>query len=161
VAPPRTSDDPGTWVRAAECLPERASSHRSHANQTYILNAMGVLGLGTSDPDGPANRKAFGWLIGVEGDDPDWVQKIRLRRTILTELGRIPDDNALRSVAATLCREKPKRARDAVSLVRRWRLGSDDTGKAEALEDELVRLVNDYLRRGARLGGGTLVIIER
>src|SRR4051794_3909797 len=75
--------DPQAWAVARRAIPDEAKTDRSVANQVYIHNALSVLGLGVRSVDGQVNRAVYGWLIGVEGDDPDWFKRIRLRRVIL------------------------------------------------------------------------------
>ena len=65
------------------------------------------------------------------------------RRTILTELGRIPNDEDLRAVALRICELKPT-TKEAVAMIRRFRLGRPAVGSVEGLWDVLARTINEY-----------------
>src|SRR5262249_39566909 len=83
-------------------------------------------------------------------DDPRvaavaWLVKPRYQQTILSELGRITDDDALRKLAVRIAALRP-RARTATALIRRFRLG-DPIVEPGRLADELVRVINDYVMR--------------
>jgi hypothetical protein len=92
----------------------------------------------------PVASEPFRWLADIDlmrgGEGKGW------RPSILTELGRIDDEDQLRAVALEVCERKPG-TREAIALIRRWRLGREGKGGAADLEDELVGRVNDYLRR--------------
>jgi hypothetical protein len=92
--------------------------------------------------DAQKDKEEFAWLgMMSEHSEPPW------RTTILAELGRIDDNSAFISIARQLCRLKPK-TRDAVMMVRRWRVGDKaKPGSADTLTDEMSRLVDNYRRR--------------
>jgi len=84
----------------------------------------------------------YAWLFEDNGER---------RWTLVEELGRVPDDELLRSVALELCKKKP-RVRDALVMLRHWRLhvtGREQRVKADAdrLQRELRNVLNDYLLR--------------
>ena len=69
------------------------------------------------------------------------------RQTILIELGRIRDPDAIRKVARQLCELKPT-TREAVAMVRRWRLDQPlSAGDADQLQEHLRNALNDYITR--------------
>jgi ATP-dependent helicase YprA (DUF1998 family) len=68
-----------------------------------------------------------------------------MRWTILAELGRIEDDADLLAVARVVCDAKPK-ARNAVRMVREWRLGRPAQPRRD-LADELADTIDGYLAR--------------
>jgi hypothetical protein len=111
-------------------------TRRSKVNVFYRQRALSVL----RDGD-------FKWLfdevaiMAETGGDKHW------RPVILTELGRIEDEDAMQRIAAELCETKPK-TRDAVLMVRRWRTGSDDAaGDPLKLANEVIASVNDFMKR--------------
>lgn len=63
---------------------------------------------------------------------------------MLVELGRVEDPDELRIVARRICKLKPK-ARDAVAMIRRYRVGEPPRVRQGALADELIRIVNAYV----------------
>ena len=79
-------------------------TERSVANRLYYHHALSVIG-------------------GGRESDLHWLADVctgRYRRTILTELGRIDDEDLLLDVALDLCQKKPKTVK-AVSLIRQRR----------------------------------------
>jgi hypothetical protein len=111
-------------------------TRRSRVNILYRQRAMGML---NRDERG---RGQFPWLFDPEktrqGSPNAW------RPTILAELSRIEDEDTLRRVAGELCELQP-RARDAVRMIRRYRLGRAPAGDALELANRIIHLVNDYL----------------
>lgn len=71
------------------------------------------------------------------------VKPVVYRRTILTELGRIDDDDELREVAAYLCEHKPS-TREAIGIIRRYRHGVKPAD-CTALTNTFIRTMNDYI----------------
>jgi len=64
--------------------------------------------------------------------------------SILVELGRIPNDENLKAVALRICELKPK-TKDAVSMIRRARLGREAEGNYLKLFAHLEAALNVYL----------------
>jgi hypothetical protein len=121
------------WEEAIRRYFPDIQSQHGRQNQRAWIRAIGVL-----------EHRAFRWLGDREavnrGDG-------HFRRSIMQELGRIDNDDAMKSVARQICKLKP-RAREAVAMIRRWRLGERrKAGNVLALTDELVGVVNDYLNR--------------
>lgn len=112
------------------------TTRRGRNNVFYRQRALLVIG-GGREPE-------FSWLadrVAMErGEKKSW------RPTILGELGRIEDDELLRAFARELCRAKP-RAREAVVMVRRHRIGGCRPGNPIALAGEIRSTVNAYLQR--------------
>jgi hypothetical protein len=67
-----------------------------------------------------------------------------LKSSILVELGRIPNDEDLKAVALRICELKPK-TKDAVSMIRRVRLGREAKGGYLKLCESLENALNAYL----------------
>lgn len=86
--------------------------------------------------------KRFTWL--ADGEAMQAGRPGAWRPAILTELGRIGDDDTLLAVAARLCELKPK-TKDAVARIRRARLGREPAGDYLALCVHLENTVNSYL----------------
>jgi hypothetical protein len=59
-------------------------------------------------------------------------------------LGRIANDEELRAVARRICEHKPT-TKDAVVMIRRFRLGRQPKGDANDLTDRLIDLISTYL----------------
>jgi hypothetical protein len=70
----------------------------------------------------------------------------RSQRTILQELGRIDDDDDLIAMARRIYELTPK-TREAVGLIRRWRLQRDGQGEERCLILELLNHIGDCIRR--------------
>lgn len=72
------------------------------------------------------------------------VKPVVYRRTVLTELGRIDDDDELREVAAYLCEHKPS-TREAIGIIRRYRHGVKPAD-CTALTNAFIHTMNDYIK---------------
>jgi hypothetical protein len=107
------------------------ATDRGLANIAYQQRALSLL---YRDP-------RFVWL----GMDEAAVMagKMKMRRTILQQLGRIGDEDELRFVAGELCRLKPTTSK-AIAMIREYR-GVQHNGKALDLANILVGTVNRYL----------------
>jgi len=110
-------------------------SRRGRINVMYGLRALKAVGNG-KDP-------AFHWLANLElmgkGKPKAW------QATILQELGRIDDPDDLRTVAARICELQP-RVKDAVQMIRKWRIGRSAPFTQGQLATALVATLNDFLR---------------
>ena len=60
-----------------------------------------------------------------------------MRHTILAELGRIEDEDDLRSIARQICELKPG-SKEAVAMIRQWRTGKSPSGDAISLTNALI-----------------------
>jgi hypothetical protein len=92
--------------------------------------------------------QALGWHGGGREVSPDlrWLWNGgKMRMSILAELGRIEEPGAVLTIARQICELKPK-AREAVAMIRRCRLGESPL-KDGGLTAELIRAVNAYLTR--------------
>jgi|SRR5579884_2719887 len=120
-----------------------ASTVRGKQNFLCMTRAIEVLDY---DPE-------FCWLVGThEGIN---AGKKVFHNSILTELGRIKDEDTLRDIARQICEIKP-RCKDALVMIRRWRTGKTRAGDAESLTKAIVQTVEDYC---AARSGTTLQII--
>lgn len=73
-----------------------------------------------------------------------------MQQTILTELGKLESDpNALLAIAKRLCELKPK-TREAVAIIRRFRLGEREPNCLQ-LTNEIIHTLNDYRKRFPKL----------
>jgi hypothetical protein len=80
----------------------------------------------------------------LNGEGPREGFKSTWQKTILIELGRIEDDEDLLAAARELCKRKPK-VREAVALVRRWRLGkARKPARPHDLMMQLARAIDRY-----------------
>ncbi len=106
---------------------------RGLQNKAYEMRALSVL---KDDP------QRYGWLCDIEamrrGDANSY------KPTILTELGRIVDEEKLKTAASEICRIKPK-TKDAVTMTRRYRTGKAASGSAVDLRNRITHTINDYL----------------
>jgi hypothetical protein len=68
------------------------------------------------------------------------------RMDILAELGRIENDATLMEIADYICRHKMK-TKDAITAIRRYRLGQSAPGNGLTLADEIIRTINSYRHR--------------
>lgn len=110
----------------------RTERHRS--NIAYRFRAIRVL---KDDP-------AFTWLCDyaamARGDDGAW------KPGILAELGRVEDEQDMRSLARQLCELRP-RAKNAVLMIRRWRTGRAPRGDPINLTSVILKAIDDYRLR--------------
>lgn len=91
---------------------------RTIYNKDYATRAQTVLGIKPNNPpDFP-----FLWLGDFSKIEIGKSQQRGYRKTILAELGRIADDKNLIEAATEICRRKPT-AREAIKMIRSWRLG--------------------------------------
>ena len=124
---------------------------RTLQNKFYQLQAIHALSLGKEDMP-----EAFRFLW----DANEATQTFRGRWTILAELGRIADENDMRAVAHKVCEMKP-RARDAVAMIRRARIGESKAGDTLQLANELIETINDYrVRHPATAPHDLLIALE-
>jgi hypothetical protein len=124
---------------AAMGLFDDITTERSRHNVYYRQRACLVLQI--TDPVASA---PFRWLADIEAMRR--ARNKRWRATILTELGRINDEDQLRAIALAVCERKP-RAREAITLIRKLRRRATGNGTADGLRRELIRQANDYLAR--------------
>jgi hypothetical protein len=117
---------------------ERTRSRHTMLGQYYMQRALHLL-FERSDTgaDWVPREPEFGYFLA-----PDlrrfWV-------TMLTELGRIADDETLRSVARRVSRERPP-TQKAVALIRRLR--ADEPGpRARQLEERLLAAIDEHRGR--------------
>jgi hypothetical protein len=115
----------------ASGLVTNSTPRRSKMNVFYRQRAVGILFEGD-----------YKWLfdeekIMADGGDKHW------KPTILTELGRIENDDDLRAVASQLCERKPA-TRDAVLMVRTFRTGGLPVGDSIQLANEVIQTINRY-----------------
>ena len=111
---------------------------RTLVNFYYTSRAMAVLNLKSIPEDDPLR-----WLY-----DPTLAahnERAGFKQTILSELGRIPDDQLLRAVALQVCELKPK-TRDAIIMIRRLRVG-EGKPKPDQLETEIIHLIDNFRMR--------------
>jgi hypothetical protein len=83
----------------------------------------------------------FCWLVGTP-EEINAGKKV-FHNSILTELGRIKDDDNLRDTARQICAIKP-RCKDALVMIRRWRTGKTLAGDAGSLTKAIIQTVEDY-----------------
>jgi hypothetical protein len=116
-------------------LYDRAQTERGKQNIDRRQHAVGVIM--------QAKDARLNWLWD---EAAAMAGNIRIRETILTELGRIDDDDDLLGFALQICALKPK-ARDAVAASRRFRSCQRKEASALDLANELINTLNDYLKR--------------
>jgi hypothetical protein len=87
----------------------------------------------------------FGWLCSDTTSNGDPADKRgHMRHTILTELGRMQDTAVREKLALHLCATQPT-TREAVALIRAYRLGRHPQGTALQLSTILVHALQAYL----------------
>jgi hypothetical protein len=107
------------------------TSHRHKAGAIYEARAL------SSVRDDPR----FAWLAS---DGATIMQgKGHMRHTILTELGRIDDAQQREAMALYLCEHKPT-TRQAVALIRQYRLGTRPAGSLVQLAAVISRAIATY-----------------
>ena len=117
---------------------ERTRSRHTMLGQYYMQRALHLLfERSATSAEWVPREPEFGYFLA-----PDarrfWV-------TTLTELGRMADDEALRSVAQRVCRERPP-AQRAAALIRRLR--ADEPGpRPRRLEERLLAAIDEHRGR--------------
>ena len=117
---------------------ERTRNRHTTLGRYYMQRAMLVLfAPGESGTDWVPSESEFGYYL-----TPD---SRRSRVAILTELGRIPDDETLRSVARRVAQERPP-TQKAAALIRRLR--ADEPGpRPRRLEERLLAAIDEHCAR--------------
>jgi hypothetical protein len=132
--PPRKRGRPPklpAWERA---LSRQGSEGKSARCRNNILYQTRVVSWAADDP-------RFEWL---SSDSATILQgRGHMRSTILAELGRIEDEHDREALALYLCAHQPT-ARQAIALLRQYRLGTCPRGSAAQLTDILRRTVATY-----------------
>ena len=110
------------------------TSHRGITDVLYRLRALDLL----------QDDARFAWLADRDkitaGEPNAW------KPSILTELGRIWDDDDLKAVALHICEMKPK-TKDATAEIRRIRTGNSAPGNALDLNIALATRLDDYIEQ--------------
>jgi hypothetical protein len=137
---PRVVDPSTEAVYEGMGLYDGKYSQRARVNTYYRQRALSCL-MVFDDPD----ADAFKWLADLKASNEGKIKP--WRETILSELGRIKDEGAMRAVALRICELKPQ-TKEAVDIICRWRLGGKSKpGDIESLRGELCRCIDDYKRR--------------
>jgi len=109
-------------------------SLRTIQNRRYGTRAMMIL---TPDDADEATKARFAWVFDPDADV--------VKHSILEELGRTPDPEALRVVAEHIC-DNRLRTREAVTLIRRIRLG-ESPADVQRLADAILAVINADVAR--------------
>jgi hypothetical protein len=123
---------PQQWALLYGDVALEAKTHRSKMNALYHAHAVGQF---HDDP-------RFEWLLSDDATIKSG--KGHMRNVILQELGRIENETERAEVALFLCEQKPT-VREAVSIIRRFRLGRLPQGTPEQLADVLRKALNEYV----------------
>jgi hypothetical protein len=114
---------------------QQYASERTIQNTSYHIRAFGLL------QDEPWAE----WLVGHVSQEGKPGQ---VRKTIVAELGRLDDDTDLVLMARAICIARPN-TREALAMIRQFRLGGMPPGSVSQLTDVLQRAINTYLREHA------------
>ena len=170
--PKRSRGRPRLIKRAGLDMVDRlyanVGSERGRNGKFYMMIALNTLvGLEDHDeraryywlaPDGAILALMPGLSEGYRANtkrigNPKDVPGAALRETLLTELGRVMvayDKDTMLRLAQQLCEMEPKpTTREAVAMVRRWRLGEPDEPEPPGvaglkLIDALAKFLDDY-----------------
>jgi hypothetical protein len=135
---PRGRPRKATRAEWASTIDVHGKSYRRKANYIYEIRAIGRI---SDDP-------RFEWLCS---DGPTIMAgKGHMRRTILSELGRIEDAEEREQLALYLCELQPT-TREAIAILRRYRIGRPPPGTVDGLADGLRTTLNTYLRTHTEL----------
>jgi hypothetical protein len=117
---------------------ERTRSRHTTVGRYYIQRALLILfEPGDAGTEWVPREPEFGYFLTPDSR-PSWL-------TILSELGRIPDDETLRTVARRVAQERPPRQKAAV-LIRRLR--ADGPGpRTRRLEERLLAAIDEHCAR--------------
>jgi len=128
--PARFSDETMAYVAA---LHPEVRSRRGLVDIAYRLHAINLV------KDIPTCRWLCDFTDMQRGNDSAW------QPSILTELGRIDDDDALIAIAMQVCARQPSRE-DAIHLIRRYRTPARPP-LPDQLTTEILGVINGYIRR--------------
>ena len=105
-------------------------THRIRVNKMWTLKALRCI------VDNP--QPSLEWLLDESSSPQGW------RKTILSELGRIEDEETFRAVARAICDLKPK-TRDAIAMIWRSRLGRSPSASPRGLQSAIAAAVESYV----------------
>lgn len=112
-------------------------TRRQQHNHYHALQALRAL----MSPDGQYDLDPrYAWLC----NDVPRSKGGTFRVSILAELGRLDDPGQIREWADWLCEHRPK-AKTAVAILRRARLGKAPPGDGKELYKAIVQTINTYL----------------
>jgi hypothetical protein len=109
---------------------------RTKQNRMYAQRAIHILG--------QTDRPQFKWLFDLEAIMANRPHS--MRKTILSELGRIKDDGELIQAAFDICHLKPK-TKTAISIIRQVRIGRPCPGDVYQLTKLIADTILDYRQR--------------
>ncbi len=121
---PRVIDDAPLQI-IADHTPN-IKTHRGRQELVYAFRAVTDL----------AKDKRFDWLT----DEEHPIKK----KGILSELGRIENEEDLKAVALQICELKPN-VKEGAAMVRRWRTGKAPKADCRGLRSHMLKSVNAYL----------------
>jgi hypothetical protein len=134
--PPRFDE---RYVAMLKGLHPEITTERGLLNLCYRQNAVSVIR--------DAKSPKLNWLCDFEGmkagRDDAW------RPTILIELGKIDDHDAMLAIAERVCELKPG-TREAVAMIRNYRLDEREPDTLQ-LANEIIHTINDYWKRFPKL----------
>jgi hypothetical protein len=128
-------------------------TERCKQDKFFLVHSMGVL----------QNDKRFSWLCDEEemqkGTGKGW------KPSILSELGRYffsvhLDEEKLKDIALEICEAKPK-TKDAVAMLRRYRLGRGPGHDHSKLWNHICEAVNGYARQHAEVDSRDIAEVLR
>jgi hypothetical protein len=131
--PPRHGPEVMTMMRGL--FPE-ARTVRSIQNKWFLVQAQRVL----------RHEPELTWLLDLDPSTHAIQKGGAYRMTILQELRRIEDEGVMKAVARRLCELKPS-TREAVAMIRRFRLGRSAPASVNQLVDALAQTIDDYRMR--------------
>ena len=127
---PRIMDE--EWHAIVDALTPEVRTERARHDFHYRTKAIQTL----------CYEPRFAWLADegkmAVGAKDAW------KPSILAELGRIRDADTLRAVALRICELRPS-TKEAVALIRRFRLGREAHGDYRALWMHLARALDEYV----------------
>ena len=122
------------WVREMQAMFPEIRTTRGLMNRCYAIRALGVLDC----------AEAFRWFLPSKEDVMAGVADLPYE--LLTELGRIGDEERMHAAAAAVCEHRLK-GKAAVAGVRRARMGRVSAGSELALANTVITCINAYLKR--------------
>jgi ribosomal protein S18 len=129
----------------AQGLYDGRYSRRSKLNVYYRQRALVAL---IFQNEGAEDAGTFAWL--ADGEKMKRSEPHAWRQTILSELGRIEDEEMMRAVATQICELKPK-TKDAVLMIRRFRVGELPAADSLQLANAIIQTLNTYMSSHSKM----------
>jgi hypothetical protein len=122
----------------------KKGTRRTGVNKMWAFKALRCI------VDNP--QPSLEWLLDESRSPRGW------RKTILSELGRIEDEETILAVAREICELNPK-TRDAIAMIRRSRLGRSPGASPRELHSAIAAAVESYVMAHPEIPRGQIAAV--